>query len=63
MTRLLSFWLSHRAELASLATNLQGRCVYAERCERVLDRCRTDRPVLTPDRGTSLACFNPLVER
>ena len=47
------------AELAGLTTNLQGRCVYAERCERALDRCRSERPVLAVERGTSLACFNP----
>jgi oligopeptide/dipeptide ABC transporter ATP-binding protein len=51
------------AELAGLATNLAMRCVYAERCERVLDRCRAERPVLTPDGTTSLACFNPFDDR
>jgi oligopeptide/dipeptide ABC transporter ATP-binding protein len=48
------------AALAGLAGNLDGRCVYAERCERALDRCRSERPLLAPDGDTRLACFNPL---
>jgi oligopeptide/dipeptide ABC transporter ATP-binding protein len=48
-------------DLASGA--LERRCVYVERCPRVLDRCRKEKPELFPAGAGSLssfACFNPL---
>jgi hypothetical protein len=48
------------AALAGLAGNLDARCVYVERCERVVDRCRGERPLLAADGAARLACFNPI---
>jgi oligopeptide/dipeptide ABC transporter ATP-binding protein len=39
---------------------LDKRCVYAERCSRSLERCRTEKPQLIAQRTSKLACFNPL---
>jgi oligopeptide/dipeptide ABC transporter ATP-binding protein len=35
-------------------------CSFAERCNRALDRCRSDQPPLTGDGGSTAACWNPL---
>jgi oligopeptide/dipeptide ABC transporter ATP-binding protein len=35
-------------------------CVFAGRCPRVLDRCRTERPPMAPlGPGRAAACWNP----
>ncbi|MGH8513927.1 MAG: oligopeptide/dipeptide ABC transporter ATP-binding protein, partial [Gammaproteobacteria bacterium] len=39
---------------------LDTRCVYVERCSRALDRCHVERPLLTLQGTTKLACYNPL---
>jgi len=35
-------------------------CRFADRCERVDDRCRRERPGLDPDAPHSVACWHPL---
>jgi oligopeptide/dipeptide ABC transporter ATP-binding protein len=35
-------------------------CVYVERCDRALERCRVEKPALAPAGTTKFACFNPL---
>jgi len=37
-----------------------SRCVYTERCPRVLERCRVEAPALSADNVGKLACFNPV---
>jgi oligopeptide/dipeptide ABC transporter ATP-binding protein len=39
---------------------LDQRCVYSERCSRALDRCHAEKPQLTSQNVTKVACFNPL---
>jgi oligopeptide/dipeptide ABC transporter ATP-binding protein len=39
---------------------LDTRCVYLERCRRAIDRCSVDKPELTTQGSTKLACHNPL---
>ena len=34
-------------------------CRFADRCNRMLDRCRTDPPLLVDDDGHAVACWNP----
>jgi oligopeptide/dipeptide ABC transporter ATP-binding protein len=41
-------------------STLDRRCVYVERCERALDRCRAEKPPFVDDGMGRLACFNPL---
>jgi oligopeptide/dipeptide ABC transporter ATP-binding protein len=38
---------------------LSTRCVYLERCRRAIDRCAANKPELTTQGRTKLACFNP----
>lgn len=40
--------------------HLPPGCRFAERCSRVQDRCRRERPPLTDGAGTAVACFFPL---
>jgi len=44
------------------AFNLPGGCAYAARCPNATQRCRIERPALTPDTGDDhhLACHHPL---
>jgi oligopeptide/dipeptide ABC transporter ATP-binding protein len=42
---------------------LDSRCVYLERCDRALDRCRVERPQLVAQGASMLACHNPLGNR
>lgn len=35
-------------------------CRFADRCDRTLDRCRTERPVLEGGPGACVACWRPL---
>ena len=42
------------------AFDLPPGCAYAARCPQASARCRSDRPVLTPDGAHSLACHHPL---
>lgn len=35
-------------------------CAFRDRCERALDRCATDHPVLAPRHRTSVRCHNPV---
>ena len=35
-------------------------CSFADRCPRVLDRCRTETPPLLPIDGRAAACWNPV---
>ncbi|MFN3890270.1 MAG: oligopeptide/dipeptide ABC transporter ATP-binding protein [Beijerinckiaceae bacterium] len=48
------------ASLVSDAGGLATRCVYAERCERRLDRCLQHRPALSREGAVRVACFNPI---
>lgn len=48
------------AALKESAADLATRCVYAERCQRCVDRCTSERPQLVLDGETRAACFNPL---
>lgn len=48
------------AALAADAGDLAAQCVYVDRCERSLDRCRRERPKLIPDGDAAVACFNPI---
>jgi oligopeptide/dipeptide ABC transporter ATP-binding protein len=47
-------------DVADVPGNMEARCVYAEHCRNVLDRCRVERPMLTSNGVAKLACFNPL---
>ena len=39
-------------------------CAFQERCAVATQRCRHEKPALTPDRsGRAIACFNPLMSR
>lgn len=38
---------------------LSLRCVYLERCRRAIDRCSVEKPELTTQGRTKLACYNP----
>jgi peptide/nickel transport system ATP-binding protein len=40
--------------------HLPAGCRFADRCGRVQDRCRRERPPLTGGAGTAAACFYPL---
>jgi len=43
---------------------LPAGCPFQNRCPRVLDRCRAERPAMTAvSPGHELACFNPVDER
>lgn len=42
------------------ALDLKTRCVYAERCQRRMQRCTEMRPQLVLEGETRIACFNPL---
>ncbi|MCB1377358.1 MAG: ABC transporter ATP-binding protein [Alphaproteobacteria bacterium] len=35
-------------------------CSFADRCSRVMERCRSDVPALKPDGPHAVACWNPL---
>jgi len=35
-------------------------CSFAERCPRVMSKCRTEVPTLAPEAGHAFACWNPL---
>jgi oligopeptide/dipeptide ABC transporter ATP-binding protein len=48
------------AAIALASVKLDSRCVYAERCDRVLDRCYVEKPLLAAQGRTKLACYNPL---
>ena len=37
-------------------------CRFAERCERAVDICREQRPMLNPTAGHAVACWFPLTE-
>lgn len=40
-------------------TSKSPGCRFAPRCPRALDRCKTEKPVLTETAGRRLACWNP----
>jgi oligopeptide/dipeptide ABC transporter ATP-binding protein len=42
------------------AFNLPLGCAYAARCPNASDRCRSDRPLLTPEGNHELACHHPV---
>ena len=48
------------AVMQESATDLSTRCVYADRCQRRMQRCTQAKPQLVLEGETRLACFNPL---
>jgi oligopeptide/dipeptide ABC transporter ATP-binding protein len=44
------------------AANPPPGCAFAGRCDRVLDRCRSEVPALAGEEERAVACFNPVVQ-